>query len=335
MSVSVVVPVHGGGKDFERCLESLIACDPAPHEIIVVADGPSDGAWRRAEAAGTTLLKLTRTGGPARARNRGAETARGDVLLFVDADVTISPDAIQRVRQAFERAPDVAALFGSYDDAPDKPNFISQYKNLFHHYVHQNGAVDASTFWGACGAIRRDVFAAMGGFNETYRYPSIEDIELGYRLKRNGYRIRLEKDLQIKHLKRWGLASLLKADIFRRALPWTELILAQGRMIDDLNLTLKSRMTAAACCLLPVLLAASVFMPALLAVAAALAGVLIWMDRRIYGFFRRRRGLWFAVKTVPMVWIYYLYGSAAFAVGYTRHLLFGRRHGTSAAHRRS
>lgn len=121
----------------------------------------------------------------------------------------------------FSRELDLAALIGSYDDAPGATNFLSQYRNLLHHYVHQTGNEEASTFWGACGAVRREVFLAMGGFDESYRQASIEDIELGYRLKRAGLKILLCKALQVKHLKRWEAGSLLKADFCYRALPWT------------------------------------------------------------------------------------------------------------------
>ena len=110
-----------------------------------------------------------------------------------------------RIAAAFQASPNLAALFGSYDDEPFESNFLSQYKNLFHHYVHQTAKVDASTFWSGCGAIRREVFLAIGGFEENYRRPTIEDIELGYRLKKTGHRIRLLKELQVKHLKRWEI----------------------------------------------------------------------------------------------------------------------------------
>jgi GT2 family glycosyltransferase len=163
----------------------------------------------------------------------------------VDADVTIPPDAIGQITAAFRREPDLAAVFGSYDDAPAATNFLPQYKNLFHHYVHQTAREEASTFWGACGAIRREVFLTFGGFDERYRQPSIKDIELGYRLKRAGYRIRLCKALQVKQLKRWGVVSLLKSDFFHRALPWTELILRDRRFINDLNLRFSA---ASVCC---------------------------------------------------------------------------------------
>ena len=110
-------------------------------------------------------------------------------MFFVDADVTVPSDAVGQVATLFQGEPDIAALFGSYDDNPGEATFLSQYRNLLHHYVHQHAREDAATFWGACGAIRRDVFLALGGFDETYAKPSIEDIELGYRLKQAGYSI--------------------------------------------------------------------------------------------------------------------------------------------------
>ena len=242
-TLSVIIPVHNGGVKFTKCLQSLAASESAPAEVIVVSDGDSDGSWRVAEQFGARVMRIPTPEGPARARNLGARTAKGDILFFFDADVAIPQDAVGRIAAAFQDAPDLAALFGSYDDEPFESNFLSQYKNLFHHYVHQAAKEEASTFWSGCGAIRREVFMAMGGFEEGYRQPAIEDIDLGYRLRKAGHRIRLLKELQVKHLKRWECLSLLKADILYRALPWTELILEEGRFIDDLNTTRSNRLS--------------------------------------------------------------------------------------------
>ncbi len=214
ITISIVIPVYNGGESFSKCLASIRDSLSPMDEVIVVSDGDTDGSWEVAQAFGAKVFRLPTPGGPARARNVGAKAAQGDILFFVDADVTLHGDTLNLIEQQFEQSPELAALIGSYDDAPGAKNFLSQYKNLFHHYTHQMSSEVAFTFWGACGAIRRSVFQAIGGFDESYRKPCIEDIELGYRLKRAGYSIRLCKNIQVKHLKRWETISLLKAEIF-------------------------------------------------------------------------------------------------------------------------
>ena len=319
-TISVIVPVHRGGAPFRRCLSSLEALAPAPHEIIVVADGDPESG-RVAETMGVQVLRTPAPGGPARARNLGAQHARGDLLFFLDADVTVLPDAIARLDTLFTRDPNLTAVIGSYDDQPAESNFLSRYKNLMHHYVHQISQETASTFWGACGAIHRDTFLTMGGFDERYRHPSVEDIELGYRLTKAGYRIRLDKALQIKHLKRWTVTSLLKADFFHRALPWTRIILRDRRFANDLNLRFADRASVVlAYSLLGALLAASVWWTAFV-VAAVLSLALLGFNMPVYRFFRRKCGFWFTIRAIPWHWFYYIYSGLAFAIGVVRHVL--------------
>ncbi len=326
-AVSVVVPVYNGGLEFEQCLANLKRAETPPHEIIVVIDGGGYGSTQIAEAAGAKVLRLNVTGGPARARNHGARAAEGTILLFIDSDVIAAPDTIGKVAAIFRERPDTAAVFGSYDDAPGAPNFLSQYKNLLHHFVHQTGREEAFTFWAGCGAIRRDIFLALEGFDESYRYPSIEDIELGYRLKRAGHRILLRKELQVKHLKRWSARSLLKADLFHRAIPWSELILRHGRLSNDLNLRPSSRLSGVLAWALAFCLAAAPWKFGFFAAAAAFAVALTALNLELYRFFYRKRGLAFTLRAVPWHWFYYLYSSAAFAGAAALHVVhnaFGR-----------
>jgi glycosyltransferase involved in cell wall biosynthesis len=322
-TVSVVVPVHNGGDDFRRCLTHLMQANPAPDEIVVVADGDTDGSGQLAETFGARVINIPIAGGPARARNLGARAAIGDILFFVDADVAIAPNAIREIKTAFTEQPEPAALFGSYDDNPGQKNFLSQYKNLMHHYVHQTGSEAASTFWSGCGAIRRDLFLKMGGFDIGYPHPCIEDIELGYRLKHTGHHIRLLKSLQGKHLKHWGAASLIKTDFLRRALPWTELILRDKQVINDLNLGGSSRasvMLVFALLGTLVLAGGSALFSgwlavALLAVSGLLAVTLLVLNFHVYRFFWQKRGLLFAAGVIPWHWFYYFYGGLAFVIG--------------------
>jgi GT2 family glycosyltransferase len=314
-SISVIVPVHNGGSGFARCLASLRAAEPSPEEIIVVADGDADGSWRLAEELGMEVLRIPTPGGPARARNLGAQKARGAILFFVDADVTVPRDAVSRIAALFERDPDLTAAIGSYDDTPGETNFLSQYKNLFHHYVHQTSKPEASTFWGACGAIRREIFLSTGGFNEEYQHPCIEDIELGYRLKRAGFKIHLAKELQVKHLKRWDIGSLVKTDFFYRALPWTALILSGKGLINDLNIKTSSRISVTTAYVLLLTLLGALYLPWFLVFSVLSVVVLIGLNWDLYSFFRKKRGVAFAVKTIPWHWFYLLYSGLAFAIG--------------------
>ncbi|MBF2063852.1 MAG: glycosyltransferase [Calothrix sp. C42_A2020_038] len=314
LEISVIIPVFNGGNSFKSCLSNLTSATPPPCEIIVVADGDTDNSWLVAQQYGVKVLRLTTCNGPAKARNVGAQNAKGDILLFIDADVTVYPDIIERVKKIFTEKSELAAIIGSYDDIPGETNFLSQYKNLFHHYTHQKASEEGFTFWGACGAIRRDVFFAVGGFDESYRRPSIEDIELGYRLAKAGYKIRLCKDIQVKHLKHWSAISLLRAEFFYRALPWVELILREGAR-NDLNLGITSRLSVVVVYALLFVVITTLWLPQLFIVACGLILLLLGLNRPVYKFFTQKRGFWFALRVIPWHWFYYLYGGFAILIG--------------------
>lgn len=320
LTVAVIIPVYNGGERFRASLESIRQTVPPPDEIIVIGDGDTDGSSQYATAAGVTLYRFPQPGGPGRARNLGASKAKSDLLFFIDADVTVPGNVIERVRDVFVREAGVAAMIGSYDDQPGESNFLSQYRNLLHHYVHQHGREEASTFWGACGAIRREVFLVMGGFDETYLKPSIEDIELGYRLTRAGHRIRLCKSLQVKHWKRWTIASMLKADFFQRAVPWTQLIHRHRGFVNDLNIGISGRVSVMLVFGLLGALLLAPWQPNILVAAAVMGLMLFGLNVRLYRFFLEKRGVRFAAQTVPWHWLYFLYSGVAFAVGTVRHL---------------
>ena len=159
LRVSVVIPVFNGGPDLEKCLAAIKASSYPVFECILVDDASTDGCvGPAAEYHGARVISLNQQCGPANARNHGAAEASGEVLFFTDADVLLHPDALELAVKVFQSDPETGAVFGSYDDQPRHSSFISQYRNLFHHWVHQTGADEASTFWTGCGAIRRNIF---------------------------------------------------------------------------------------------------------------------------------------------------------------------------------
>ncbi len=318
-TVSIVVPVFNGGVAFESCLKSLLEADPAPDEIIVVDDGSTDCSCQVAQHARIRLLHTGRQQGPAVARNLGVQSAKGDWIFFVDADVTIPADAIAILKSKIASETDVDALIGSYDDAPGAANLLSQYKNLLHHYTHQQSSSEGFTFWGACGAIRRGLFLEQGGFDESYARPSIEDIELGYRLYAAGHKILVCPDLQVKHLKRWGCRSLFRTDVFQRAIPWSQLLLKYGEMKNALNLNHWCRARVALSGLIVLFAVFSVVWLPMLWVAAVLMLTLLVLDFPVINWFRREKGVLFALAIIPWHWFSHFYSGVAFAGVLAQH----------------
>lgn len=332
--ISIIVPIWNGGRNWARCLDALLALEPRPGEILIVDDGSTDDSCATAVERGFTVLQTEDSrSGPAVARNLGARHARGEILFFLDSDVLVEPDAVARVVSAFDD-PQLSAIFGSYDDAPTSQAFISQYKNLQHHYVHQASSQVATSFWAGCGAIRGEVFRQLGGFSSEYSRPSIEDIELGYRLRRAGGRIRLVKDLQVKHLKRWTWRSWLVSDFRDRAVPWAELIVRERRLPADLNLQVAHRLSAALCWVVIATVPVALWFPVLWLLVAVGVGALVALNFDFYRFLADKRGVWFAVRAMLLHWFYYLYSSAALGLvvatnGVGMHAINGARVGAS------
>ena len=322
--LSLIVPVYNNPRDLRECLDALTASCPAGSEIIVVDDGSTDDTAAVAAATGARVIRLPVNSGPAAARNCGAHQARGDLLFFIDADVVVAPDVLGRVRRLFDECPDLSAVFGSYDARPRADNVVSRYRNLLHHYVHQQGNPAAATFWAGCGAIRRAVFVEVGGFDaEWFPHPSIEDIELGYRLRAAGHRVLLDRTLQGTHLKRWTLPSLLRTDITRRALPWSRLILASGNAPDDLNLTGAQRLSAALVALGGLGLPLALLRPeSLVVVGVALLGIIL-LNRGLYALFLRHGGPLFAAAGVLLHLVYFAYSGFSYLYAWAEFRLRG------------
>lgn len=323
-ALSVIVPAYRCARDLERCLLALRASDlpRAAWEIVVADDGsPDDTPAVAARLADQVVRVAGGPRGPAAARNAAAACAQGDVLVFVDADVCVAPDALRRFRDLFAGAPGLSAAFGAYDLAPAAPSFVSQYRNLLHHYVHAAGAGPATTFWAGCGAVRTDAFRAVGGFDaERYPRPQIEDIDLGYRLAARGGRIVLDPRIQGRHLKRWTWRGGVVTDVRDRGVPWMRLLLERGELAAAGPLNLQRRekaLTAIVAAGLPVAAAAALadFRAGATALMLVL-GAVVAGNARLLGWFARVRGLGFAARVVPLRVQYYLLNawSAAWAI---------------------
>jgi cellulose synthase/poly-beta-1,6-N-acetylglucosamine synthase-like glycosyltransferase len=301
VTLSVVIPATDRRPTLERAVSAVERSDARPEEVIVV-DQP---------------FRL----GPAAARNLGAQSASGDILVFVDADVEVHRDAFARIRAAFDEDPGLTAVFGSYDADPAARTLVSDFRNLLHHHVHHEGAGPASTFWAGLGAVRRDAFLGVGGFDEA-RFPhaSIEDIELGIRLSRHSGRIVLDPEIQGTHLKRWTLVEMVRTDLFGRGVPWLRLLLDDRSHSTALNLGWRQRAGAGASVLLVTAVARRRFRLAISTLA-----FLVALDRPFYELLLRRRGRLQTAAGVALHVVHRLTSAAAVPVALAAHALERRR----------
>lgn len=289
--LSVVIPATDSPATLDRCLAALGRCTE-PDEVTVVT-----------QPAGS---------GPAAARNAGVAATSGEIVVFVDADVEVHPDALRRLREALERDPGLAAVFGAYDDRPAAAGVVSRFRNLLHHHVHTRAGGPATTFWAGLGAVRREAFDGVGGFDASrYARPCIEDVELGMRLHASGHRIELDPAVRGRHLKRWTLASMLRTDFASRGAPWVALRLERGGAGGAaLNLGWGQRLAAGA---------------AVLGVGAALSGrrrlalaalaAMLAPNARFYALLARLGGLRLALSGVPLHLLHHLTAAASVPAG--------------------
>jgi len=288
--VSVVVPARNAARVLPACLDSVLASTGVRFEVIVINDASTDDTEQVARVRGCRVVSLETAIMSANCRNLGARYARGAVLVFFDADEVMAPDTLRRFVDVLDADPEVAAVVGSLAARTPAPGFFSRFKNLQHHHTHQTAAREGATLDSGRLAIRRQVFEALGGFEPAFGPASIEDIALGYRMSRQGYRIRFEPSIQVVHDKTYSLAGMVYSDIVHRAIPWTGLMLRERTFRSDLNTRGGN--------------VASVVL-AWLAAASVAAGLLGWTAL-----------LWGAVVAIPAIWL----ANAAFLAACVRHL---------------
>ena len=329
--LSVIMPAHNAAGILPRTLGALRNSDlPRDRwELVVVDDGSDDDTSLIAARYADTVVTLAgKAHGPAYARNRGFEVTRGDVIVFIDADCVAHTDTLSRFATLFTEQPDLGAAFGSYDTMPPAAGIVSQYRNLTHHFVHHRNAGEVETFWAGAGAIRRDVFAEAGMYDEWhYSKPQIEDIELGARIRGLGRRILLEPSIQVTHLKKWTLRAVIRTDLRDRGIPWARLLMHRGAMMSTatLNLRWSEKLNTVLVWLALALLIGAPLVRSLtpIWVAAGCVAVVIVLNHQLWAFFARVRGPFFAVLVMPAHLMYYLLNGISFGVGLLLQHLIG------------
>jgi glycosyltransferase involved in cell wall biosynthesis len=226
--LTIVVPAHQAAPTLGRCLESIRANDlpRAAWELVVVDDASTDETSVIAACHADAVVRLAGSPhGPAYARNRGFDVARAPIVLFVDADVCLRPDAPRRVLEAFDAHPEASAVSGAYEARAGAHGIVTAVRNLLEHHQQVGGAGETDRLGGAIAGVRADAFRAAGGFDEwLFVRPEVEDLDFGRRLRRLGHVLRRHPEIRGLHVRRWTLRDVLFHDFSRRALLWQRIL---------------------------------------------------------------------------------------------------------------
>ncbi len=216
LRISVIIPTRNGAATLARCLQALKSSSLAPHETIVVDDASSDNTSEVAKQNGCRVICSAENIGAACAKNLGARNATGEILFFIDDDVIVSGDALERVARDFSDT-SVTGVVGLFAAEIPFRDFASNFKNLWMRFTYERvPRKGIGLFYTSVAAIRREIFLRLGGFDENYRGASIaEDTEFGQRVWGAGYKIILDPSVSMTHHKHYTLRQVLVTDFLR------------------------------------------------------------------------------------------------------------------------
>ena len=302
MEVSVIVPVFNAERTLRQCLETLVKFAPGDSEIIIVDDGSTDNSPVIAKEFPVTLIKLAKNSGSGNARNAGTENSRGDILVFIDADVLVNSSTFPTILSLLKNDSDLDAAVGCFAiDHPNR-NFFSQYKNLYMHFVFSKMPQHVDFLFTSVCAIKRRAYL---GFKKTKL--KTDDTELGQRSSDGGKKIMLSLDLEVVHLKRYNLLSLLKND-FIVPRDWAKIFLSYGGFKQ---LIVKRKFAHASIGQIVSLIAAALILPLVLffgahKVVAVSAAILIFIFFAVHAnfiiFLNKKKGFLFSLAATPMIY---------------------------------
>jgi len=201
--ISVIIPAYNATATLRRCVESVLNTGYAPLEIIITDDASTDttvdliNALADANPDRVRLVQLETNGGPARARNTGAEVARYPYFFFLDSDTEMLPDALARF---IARIPEADAVCGHYHWQPLNDEPVAWYKSLLNYHMFSRlGVFEHDVFLGSAAGIRREAFEKTGGYDATLEWGmDYENEEFGHRLSVD-HKILLDPSITVRH----------------------------------------------------------------------------------------------------------------------------------------
>lgn len=294
--ISIVIPTYNAERFMPPLIDSIFRNKIDEMEVIIVDDCSKDDTVNIAKKYPVRIIELQKNGGPAKARNIGVRSAKGEIIFFLDSDVIVLDGAIKEVKDYFDHNPSAKCVIGVCATEPLNKGFVPAYMAMFE-YIHliDTPGHKVSVFAPRCGAIKKDFFLKIGGYDENYRGADVEDFELARRINKSDSII-LNRKIMVKH----QFANFKQAvrNYFKRAVMWMHLFFREKKL-DNAGPTAPGNGIAAVCAFSTFVL----FFFIHLLEAARYAVILLLIvfllaNMRWWNFMRKEAGLLFAVKAL-------------------------------------
>jgi glycosyltransferase involved in cell wall biosynthesis len=329
MDFSVIIPVRDRLDSLKRCLKSLKESKFSNFEVIVVDDCSQEDCSEVVIKYGYKAVRLNKRFCSWYARNKGAELAEGDVLLFLDSDMVLQPDTLNRIHDFFSLN-HYAAISGICDEGEIQGNLPTQYKNLWIHYSYLRSPDNFDWFISGIGAVKREIFFDLKGFDVSFNTKTGGgDLEFGRRLKEAGQKIFLDKKLQAQHLKQYTLFSLIHND-YNRSKGWFKLVLGK-KMVRDVVRKLRIAniypgfiISVSAVFLLLVSLFLSLLSSKFLLMTITSVLIYLIVNYPLFRFLQKKGGMKFLLKAIPLSMVDHLVSGIGVIAGGVSYLFSQR-----------
>jgi len=322
---SIIVPYHNSLDTIGPLIDSIYFSKKRPRvEVIIVDDASTkpltlrDLKRSQVKALSIQIVRFSRNKGPAIARNRGVEKAKGEYVVFLDGDVKLFPDALHNLWKLYTDDPDIHAVTGVWSKEQKSSAFFPNFKALRDWSYWTNERQSGHYYYlfsTRIASIRKVVFQRLGGFDESYAGPLIEDIAFTYKIATR-YAVIFAPNVRVYH--EFEPFFPIAKKYFLRAYYWT-LLFEQRRKFDPVATTWKEAVTGisgAALAGLTMLSLLSFVFPLTtvqtvlwIGVGALFIGHL-YLVRKFLQFVYKEKGLQFAVQSFFMGIVLYCFISA-------------------------
>lgn len=310
--LSLIIPVHNSEKTIRPLLLSINNSqfnNFKDIEAVIIDDGSTDCTLRVIEKFLSGLkfnlktIVQKKNVGPARARNLGVKNALGEYVLFLDSDVQLKKHSLQRVFDLFKKGK-VKAFTGIWHYQQKTTKFFPQFKALrdwAYWFIERKKYARYYLFSTRVAGIEKKLFKKIGGFNENYPQPTVEDIELTYRIEKITP-IKFSTNIVVAHEFEnfWPIA----VKYFKRSRDWVGLYMRRLRF-DPVATSQTEAFKSIVATLIPFFILLAFYHNFFSYLLVSLLTIFTFLEFDFWKFLLKKKGTVFLLKAIPVSIILY------------------------------